>query len=247
MSILDILKIVQSTDLTVAVAAGYLSTAATNTVPVRATAYTPQVGNGQRSFVSASINDTNAAGTGARKIRLTYLPLDMSSMKTEIVNLNGVTAVATVATDIALVEKIEVIECGSAGSNQGIISMKDDAAGLGGTMGSIAQNDNVTYWAHHYVANGKTCYPYAISGGATAVSGRLIPVKSLGPTSGTPLVRNVAGTYLYGPQNAAGYPTVEHEFKVPLPIPGPALVTLNCRPDAATASNTHASFEYLEF
>lgn len=247
-SVFDLVSLVQHPEIAAGVATGYVSTSATNTVAVRATAYAPQAANGQRSIVSTSALDTNTAGTGARTVKLTYLSIDLASVKTETIALNGLTAVNTVATDIALIEKIEVLTAGSGGSNAGTISVMTLVAGGGTAMGSIAVGDNRTFWAHHYVPVGKTCYLFSLTGGGTAVSGRLIPIKAEALASAAPNpISLIASTYLYGPQNAAGYPPVDHTFAAPLAVVGPALITLNCRPDAVTASNTHASFEYVEF
>ena len=53
-------------------AQGYVGTSAASGVVVRATTYTPQGTNAQRSFKSTSASDTSA-GTGARTVTINYL------------------------------------------------------------------------------------------------------------------------------------------------------------------------------
>jgi len=90
-------------------AQGQILTSSASKVPISATAYTEPTSGAQRSFKSSSVNDA-AAGTGARKVKVTYYNLvtntDGSQTITgpfnETVALNGTTAVATVSTTIAL-------------------------------------------------------------------------------------------------------------------------------------------------
>src|ERR1700733_2178941 len=95
---------------------GYVSTAATSTVAVNATAYTEQTSGAQRAVKSSSANDA-AAGTGVQTVKLTYFKLDATGDITgpysEVLTLNGTAAVATVGTAIALIESIEAVTVGS--------------------------------------------------------------------------------------------------------------------------------------
>lgn len=127
---------------------------------MRATAYTEQGSQAQRSFKSNNVNDTSA-GTGARTVKFIYYSNTGAGPFTETVTLNGTTAVATVATDIRFIESMEVVTSGSGGANAGTITMSVNNAGGGGTIGSIGVSsivtgvgDNKTLWAHHYVAVG---------------------------------------------------------------------------------------------
>jgi len=61
---------------------------------VRATTYTEQTVNAQRSFASSSASDTGA-GTGAQQVTLTYYDATGAGPFTEVVTLAGVVAVAT--------------------------------------------------------------------------------------------------------------------------------------------------------
>ena len=126
---------------------------------IRATPYTEQSVNAQRSVKSSSASDT-ALGVGARTIRINYLTSAGIALS-EIVTLNGTTAVNTVAVNICYIEKITVVTAGTSLRNVGTITLFVGLGGLGGTIGTIgvgnlitAQGDNETLWAHHYVPTG---------------------------------------------------------------------------------------------
>src|SRR5512135_49274 len=74
---------------------GYVGTSATSGKVIRATTYTPQGTNAQRSVKSSSASDT-AAGTGAQTITLNYLDATNILLASETITLNGTTAVNTV-------------------------------------------------------------------------------------------------------------------------------------------------------
>lgn len=83
--------------------------------------------------VSASANDT-AAGTGARTILITGI--DGNSLpQTEIVTLNGTTAVTTVNSWLG-VNRALVLSSGSGNTNAGVITI-DDTSGTVGTQAEI--------------------------------------------------------------------------------------------------------------
>jgi hypothetical protein len=123
--------------------------------------YNEQSVNAQRSLTSSSASDTSA-GVGARTVRIDYLT-DAGVQGSEIVTLNGVTVVATVATNICFIERMTVLTVGSTGRNVGTITLFVNSVGGGGTIGTIgigglvaAQGDSRTLWAHHYVPTGQT-------------------------------------------------------------------------------------------
>lgn len=218
---------------------GYVATSAIATVPVRASVYTPPGNNTQRSIKSTAAADA-AAGTGARKVKITYLDAACNGPFTETVTLNGVTGVNTVATNIALIEKLEVVEVGSGGGNAGSIQLMTGLAGAGSVIGSINVGDNQTYWAHHYVPAGKKCSIADITVGSATVVGGL-----------TPNVLNPISTLI--PQRALDAttrhiaPNTYKPYAVPILVDGPAIIFLNERPDAATASTTFAGFAWVQF
>jgi hypothetical protein len=82
---------------------------------------------GQLELVSASANDT-AAGTGARTVRVDFLSTQYAEFS-EVIVLNGTTAVPTTRTDILRVNGAVVLTTGSSGRNEGVITIRDVGAG----------------------------------------------------------------------------------------------------------------------
>jgi len=163
---------------------------------MRATVYTEPTSAAQRSISSSSASDTSA-GVGARTVKITYYNNTGVGPFTEIVTLNGTTAVNTVATDIRFIENIEVVTAGSTLSNVGTISLFGTTGGGGGTVGSIGVGtvisgvgDNRTLWAHHYIAVGYTAQMsvlvIGIQSGGSATNGQFFVRSS------QPLVANSA-------------------------------------------------------
>jgi hypothetical protein len=165
----------------------YVATAATTLQSVRATTYTEQTTNAQRSIVSSSANDA-AAGTGTRQVTITYLDASGNGPYTETVTLNGTTAVNTTNTNICYIEKMDSTSVGSNGSNVGIISLKSTTAGGGTTIGTIAVGDILTFWGHHYVPVNKTANITGLSighNGTVVGSGGLFVIKGKSLLTGT--------------------------------------------------------------
>lgn len=219
---------------------GYTSTSATSGKVIRATNYSPQGTNAQRSIKSTSANDTSA-GTGARTVTINYLNTSFV-LNSETITLNGTTAVATANSDIAFIESMVVATVGSVGGNVGTINFFTDNAGVGSIWGSIAAGDNQTFWAHHYVPAGVTCYILGMSAGATVVAGQTNLNRSGNPLVSTNPQLQIGATIMH-----VGAGTSDHKFAVPLSIVGPDLVWLVERPVASTASTAVAGFEYIQF
>lgn len=217
---------------------GYTATSAASSKTVRATTYTPQGTNSQRSVNSTAAADTGA-GTGAQKVKITYFDALGAGPFTETVTLNGVTAVNTVNTNIALIERMDVVQVGSGGGNAGTIQIWTATAGGGSVWGSIATGDNQTHWAHHYVPPNKTCYVTSIEGSATVVAGGLTintanPISAAVPQTAPDITIRHGTTHALRPYN------------VPVPVVGPAIIFINERPDAATASTTFSGFSWIQ-
>lgn len=221
-------------------AQGYTATSATSGKAVRATTYTPQGTNAQRSVNSTSANDSSA-GTGARTVTINYLDASFN-LKSEIVTMNGTTAVNTVNSDIAFIESIVVASVGSTGGNVGTVQVWTATGGTGSIWGSVAASDNQTFWAHHYVPSGASCYILSMSAGATVTAGQTNLNHSGNPLNANIPQLQIGVTIMHV---AAG--TWDHEFVVPLGITGPDLVWLVERPVAVTASTAVAGFEYIQF
>lgn len=218
---------------------GYTGTSAVTAKAVRATIYTPPGNNAQRSIVSTNANDT-AAGTGARTVKITYFDATGAGPFTETITLNGTTAVNTVGTNIALIERMDVMTVGSGGGNAGTINLQTLINGGGTTIGSIAAGDNQTNWAHHYVPTGKTAYVILIEGAATVVAGSL-SINSLNPINALIAQVQPDMTIRHGTTN------ISRPCPILIPVIGPALIFLNEKPDATTASTMFAGFYWIQF
>lgn len=117
----------------------------------------------QRSLVSDSSQDS-ATGTGARKVLLTYISSVDGTRKTEVVTLNGTTAVDTVATDIKWVDQLQVIDAGSGQLADGTISLMSATAGGGTTMAQIVAGESDLRAAVIYAPSNRTVYMSRVFG-----------------------------------------------------------------------------------
>lgn len=224
------------------IAAGEIATSATTDVLIRKTTYTEPSSNAQRSVSSANANDT-AAGTGARTIRLTYYTTTFTGPFTEDITMNGTTTVNTVATNICYIEKIEVLTVGSTGSNVGIITLFAATGGGGGTVGTIAATDNRTYWAHHYIATGKTCNVTSMTGNNTNSSNNTrlsLRAKSLSVAAAVDIL--VGDTLTIG----GALSQTQRTYATYVRITGPSRVSLYGAPAGTPNITTRASFDYYD-
>jgi|SRR5579863_468091 len=227
-------------------AQGYLGTTNTSGKPVRATAYTPQGTNAQRSLKSSSGND-NISGSGAQSVTINYLNTSFQ-LKNDTVWLSGSTYANTNATDIAFIESMVISQVGSDGGNDGTISIYTATAGGGSIWGSIAPSDNQTFWAHHYVPAGVTCYILTFTCGSTIATGQANLNHSGNPLSSNIPQLQIGPTLVHG-----GGMTWDHDFEIPLAVPGPDLIWIVERPtylsgsQSANGSTALAGFEYMQF
>lgn len=231
-------------------AMGYLATAAAAEAALNATTYTEQAAGAQRSIVSSSANDT-AAGSGAETVKITYFKLDASGAITgpftEIVVLNGVTAVPTVSTAIALIKSIEIVTVGNGKVAAGVISLKANNDGTGATIASIAAGDRRTYLAVAYVPSGvrMMIHDVAFDSGEVATVETLYSLRKLaygGAVNPAEIqidnswrVQGLSGVKQFN--NGGGGQPVGM-------VQGPARVQLYVTPGAATAAVQRGEFHY---
>ncbi len=106
--------------------------------------------------------DDKSDGNGARTVKIEYLDSTFAE-QTETITMNGVTPVATTATDIIRVNKIEVVTAGvyatstvNIGANEGLITLR----GVSDTpiMATISTGEGVSEMAVYTVPLGKTAY-----------------------------------------------------------------------------------------
>lgn len=216
---------------------------------VRQTTYVEQTINAQRSIVSTSANDS-AAGTGARQVRITYLDATAAGPFTEILTLNGLTAVNTVNTNICFIERIDVISVGSNGSNVGTLNLYT-ATGATGVIfaaigvGALATGvgDNQTLYAHHYVPTGYRVTGYYVSCGVSAAAGG---------GSSTSIIRYRNPTVATSPFmlasdiiNSAQGNSASRVYYVSINIPGPLVLLAYSTPGTNNSILT-VSFDYAD-
>lgn len=210
---------------------------------VRRTVYNEQTTNAQRSLSSSSLLDA-AAGTGARTVQITYYDQTGAGPFAETVTLNGMTAVNTVATNICFIEHLEVLTAGTARANQGIITLHTAIAGVG-VLGTIAAGNNQTFWAHHYVALGKTANITGISvshSGTTVGSGGVFALRALTVTSPTAVEKQVSDAVrLYGQSSE-----VSRVYNSPIRILGPIRLLMYVTPESSTSLTFRAAFDFFE-
>ncbi len=132
---------------------GNVTTTATTDILLSIRPYNEPASQAQRSVKSSSANDSNPSGSGAKTVRIVYLDSNYV-LKTEDVNLNGTTAVNTVATDIRFIESFFVIK-GAACA--GAVELFPNTGGTGTAICGIGSGSDQAFLCHHYVPAGYQC------------------------------------------------------------------------------------------
>ena len=138
---------------------GNVGTTATTEVLCSARPYNEQSSQAQRSVKSSSANDTSA-GSGAKAVRIVYLDSNYVK-KSEIITMNGTTAVPTVATDIRFIESFDVVQGAAAA---GAIELWTATNGTGTAICGIGTATTNAFLCHHYVPAGMRCVIYNCGG-----------------------------------------------------------------------------------
>ncbi len=221
---------------------GYASAVTLNTpTNIRATTYVPQTTSTQRSLVSSSTSDANG-GTGAITVTINYLNSSMV-LKQDTVTLTGTTAVNTNQTDIQFIESMVVATCGTNLANVGTITMMTGTAGGGSAMASIAVADNATFYAHHYVPTGVTCYVRKHTGAGTLAAARSYLIRLGNPTlTGLPILQ--IGDIIVHLTSGSE----DHDYETPLVVVGPDYICMRANPVASATGNLeYGSFDWVQF
>jgi hypothetical protein len=155
--------------------------------------------------------------------------------------MNGTTAVNTGVTNICFVESIMVATSGSSGTNAGTITLHASTGGTGVTVGTIGASATRTYWAHHYVADGKSMRLCAITGGSDGKMSGRISAEFVNP-----LVSNQTPALIDGVQVGNDGACVQRIFPAPPRFAGPGKFTLYVSPDASQSSTWFGSFDVYE-
>ena len=211
--------------------------------PVYQTPYTEPPTQAQRSLASSSAADS-AAGTGARQVEITYVNDAMTGQFTEIVTLNGLTPVNTVATDIRFIQKMRVVSVGSGGQNAGTISLYTGLDGAGtviGTIGTGVGRSNQTYWAHHYVLDGETAVIVTFNAGVAGGSSAEAFLSMRNPLDATAPQLQITDSITV----AASAATTPRVVPNTVAIVGPAFMVMEVIPTGNNASY-FGSFDFWE-
>jgi len=164
------------------------------------------------NIVSTSANDT-AAGSGVRTVVLEYLNGDLE-LSFEVITLNGLTPVATIADDIRWVEGLHGATFGSGGKAAGNISVTND----GTTYGRISTGQRTMHSSFYRVPAGKQLYItalYAGSSSGTAASSTLI---ELATTQINGLDQQETGLFYTGAGIALQDSSTTLSLNMPLPV-----------------------------
>jgi hypothetical protein len=156
---------------------GYVGDCATQVI----TQSFPSAAGQQVRVKSSSANDT-IAGTGARKITIDYLTAAFIQ-KYETINLSGVTGVNSVATDVAYINKIAVIDAGTSKMNEGNITCSNVAETE--TYQIILVNNGITLLGFYTVPQGKTLYASSIFLSGNSTGGECIVQSNVDSISGS--------------------------------------------------------------
>lgn len=122
----------------------------------------------QMQVVSTSANDA-AGGTGVRQIEIHYIEAITFLEKDEIVTLNGVAPVTTLAINIYRVNGFHAIQVGSGGVAAGNISLQSVGGGVTYSRISIGLNNHLQ--AIYTVPDGFNLYVFAWHTGTGSTAG----------------------------------------------------------------------------
>lgn len=185
----------------------------------------------QIAISSDSANDA-AAGTGMRSVHIHYLQAVTLEEKTEVVTLNGVTPVNTVATDIRFIQCMHMVEYGTGKVAAGNISAKD--TGGTNTYSYISAGTKRCSSSARMVPGGKVGYVMGAVGGSISSTADAGVILRMGTsyfeghdyTDDAVLIDNVAIPI----QNSS----IAYRFPMPLgPIPEGTIIGILGQTDKA--------------
>jgi hypothetical protein len=213
---------------------GSVATSSGSEAAVENTTYTEQTSGAQRSLASSSASDA-AAGTGIRTVQVRYFTLASDGTITgpfyETVTLNGATAVAMVATNVALVDSVIALTAGSGGVAAGTITLYTDALGLGSAIATIAVGDRQTRYAHTYVPSGRRAAVSVVSVTNDDLNA-VATVRSLDYSNAHAAERGLF-------QDGVGF----FSLLQPIVVAGPARVRAYVTPSSAAAQTTRVTLQ----
>lgn len=167
----------------------------------------------QMELISTSGNDS-AAGTGVRTVVVEYLDGNLD-LTIEVVTLNGLTPVSTVATDIRWVQGVYMVTAGSGGAAIGDISIQSVGGAI--TYAQISAGERASESSFKRVPRGKKFFIsslYAGSSSGTAAASALVHLVS---TQIDGLDQQETGLFY----NLAGTAIQDSSATMSLPVPFP--------------------------
>lgn len=220
---------------------GEVATAATTTTFIRKSTLNNTITTDTALTISSSsVNDT-LAGTGAQKVKVTYYLQTGAGPFTTTASMNGTTIVFLPA--MSFVERMEVVQVGSGGVCAGTVFITLLAPLT--QIAAITAGDNESYWCHHFVPLGKTCYitgfSYCHTGTAAANGGLFLLTKQNIPLAGSPITHTFGSFHLQGTDG-----TQEMDFRTPVIVTGPAYLVATITPDASTANSYFAAMNFYD-
>lgn len=190
---------------------------------------------GQRMIVYSSSVSDNATGTGVQKVIIYYLD-DTYAEHTEIVTLNGATAVQTVATNIYRINYFRAYTTGTGYKAAGHIDLKNLADTI--SYSYIAAGYTTSRDIFYTVPLGKSLYItdiYAGVGGLNAASMcRITPRYTYNALSNIVLTPGLFFMPLGAEMVCPNGTTIRH-FDIPLRIPETVDVKVSALVDAGSA------------
>ena len=170
----------------------------------------PSAAGVQMSIVSTDANDA-IAGTHAQKLEMHYLDANLNA-ETEIIEMDGLTPVLTIATDIRFINCLHIHEIGTTAEAAG-----DITASNGGIIyGQVAQGEVRCTSSMRMIPAGKVCYVAGVVGGA--VSG----------TAAAKVILKIVGSELdafqytdpliFFPYGGVGVQDTSETFNFPVPL-----------------------------
>lgn len=193
----------------------------------------PPAGGIQMRVVSTSASDT-AAGTGARTVEIRYLD-NLYAEQVEVVTLNGVTPVNTVATNILRVNQVYVDTAGTGGTAAGNISLQNVAGTV--TYSYISLGFNIAQQAIYTVPAAKNFFlvEWAIGAGA-ATQGHFTQFFLRATLAPGDTVQN--GLFYIYDMALIQDASIDLHFEVPLFFPEKTDIIISAISDSATATVT---------
>lgn len=175
----------------------------------------------QMTLVSTSASDASA-GTGVRTIDVHYLDAT-GNEQSEIVTMNGVTPVNTVATNIRFVQSIHANTVGSNGTAVGTISIYKTGAATT-IYNVISPGGNMSLNSARMVPFGKTFYLTNLS--VAGASNKSISVKLRATSTFEDIL--TSGFFLFKDVTFIQNSSREKTFRVPLKFPALCILKATC-------------------